>query len=114
MRAAVLDAAPEAQDMLIHRLPCTALYAWLSHHAWHTAREHVHRETLNTDEIAETEREWEAVQQDTAQVYAVVVEEFWQARAECTCLAHRVARDYRMVYAVLTGEPLQDEPATEA
>jgi hypothetical protein len=40
----------------------------------------------------------------------VVSEEFWQVRAACECLAHRVARDYRLIYTALTGEPLTGEP----
>ena len=46
---------------------------------------------------------------ETAQVHDAVTEEFWQVRAACACLAHRVAREYRLIYTALTGAPLGDE-----
>lgn len=110
MRDALLKAEPPAGQALLRRLPCTTLQAWLAHHAWHTAQEHFRGEALAAHGEDDAHQVWAVVQHETAQVYDAVAEEFWQVRAACACLAHRVAREYRLVYAALTGAPLHDEP----
>ncbi len=113
LRTVLLAKAPEEARTLLHRLPCTALQAWLAHHAWHTAREHFHGIELAEDgDYAEHQR-WELAQQQTAQVYEAVAQEFWQQRQECPCLAHRIAGEYRLIYAALTGAPLDEEPIAD-
>ena len=113
IRAALLKAGPQDGRTTLHRVPCTTLQGWLAHHAWHTAREHFRGLELAEHGEPGTHQAWAAVQQETAQVYDTVAEEFWQARAACTCLAHKVAQDYRLIYTALTGEPLREEPASE-
>jgi hypothetical protein len=85
----------------------------LAHHAWHTAREHFRGLELEENGAHGAHQAWAVAQQETAQVYDAVAEEFWQARAACTCLAHKVAQDYCLIYTALTGEPLSEEPASE-
>ena len=109
LRTALLEVVPQDGQALLRRLPCTALQAWLAHHAWHTAREHFHGLELAADGDYEEHQRWELAQQQTAQVYDAVAQEFWQVRQECTCLAHRIAGQYRLVYAALTGAPVNDE-----
>ena len=92
---------------------CTTLQAWLAHHAWHTAQEHFHGKALAAHGEEDAHQAWAAEQQETAQVYEAVAEEFWQVRAACTCVAHRVAQDYRLVYTALTGEALPEEPTAD-
>jgi hypothetical protein len=108
MRETFLKTEPDAGQALLRRLPCTALQAWLAHHAWHSAREHFRGAALATDDEHEAHQDWAFTQEETAQVYEVVSEEFWHVRAACTCLAHRVAREYRLIYTALTGAPLDD------
>ena len=110
MRDALLQAEAPAGQALLRRLPCTALQAWLAHHAWHTAREHFRGAELAAHGEHEAHQAWVIVQHETAQVYDAVTEEFWQVRAACACLAHRVAQEYRLIYTALTGAPLGDEP----
>jgi hypothetical protein len=110
IRAALLKAGPEDGRTTLRRVPCTTLQGWLAHHAWHTAQEHFHGKELAADGDHEAHQAWAVAQQETAKVYDAVVEEFWQVRAACECLAHRVARDYRLIYTALTGEPLTGEP----
>lgn len=110
MRQALLEAAPPAEQAILHRLPCTTLQAWLAHHAWHSAQEHFRGETLRTEGAYEERQTWEVEQRETAQVHVGVATEFWQTRTACACLAHKVAREYRLIYDALTGAPLQDEP----
>ena len=113
IRAALLKAGPQDGRTTLHRVPCTTLQGWLAHHAWHTAREHFRGRKLEEDGEPRAHQAWAVAQQETAQVYDAVAEEFWQARAACTCLAHKVAQDYRLIYTALTGEPLREEPASE-
>jgi hypothetical protein len=110
MREALLQAEPQAGQAILHRLPCTTLQAWLAHHAWHTAQEHFRGEALSAEGDYEEHQAWEIAQRETAQVHEGVAEEFWQVRTRCACLAHKVAREYRLIYTALTGAPLQDEP----
>ena len=110
MRDALLKAEPPAGQAVLRRLPCTTLQAWVAHHAWHTAQEHFRGAELAAHGEDDAHQMWAVVQHETAQVYDAVAEEFWQVRAACACLAHRVAREYRLVYAALTGAPLHDEP----
>jgi hypothetical protein len=74
------------------------------------AREHFRGKEMVEDGDHEAHQTWAMEQQETAQVYDAVAEEFWQVRAACECLSHRVARDYRLIYTALTGEPLTGEP----
>ncbi len=113
IRAALLKAGPQDGRTTLHRVPCTTLQGWLAHHAWHTAREHFRGIELAEKGEPGAHQAWAVAQQETAQVYDAVAEEFWQARAACECLAHRVAQDYRLIYTALTGEPLHEEPASE-
>jgi len=113
MRNALLQAEPQASRTTIQRLPCTTLQAWLAHHAWHTAQEHFHGKALAAHSEEDAHQAWAVEQQETAHVYEAVAEEFWQVRAACTCVAHRVAQDYRLVYTALTGEALPEEPTAE-
>ena len=113
IRQALLKAGPQDGRSTLRRVPCTTLQGWLAHHAWHTAREHFRGLALAEDGAHDAHQAWAVVQQETAQVYDTVTEEFWQTRGACECLAHRVARDYRLIYAALTGEPLHGEPASE-
>ena len=113
LRTMLLEAAPQAGQALLRRLPCSALQAWLAHHAWHTAREHFHGLELEKDGADEEHQRWVLAQQQTARVYDTVSQEFWQIRQECACLAHRIAAEYRLVYAALTGDPLSEEPIAD-
>ncbi|MBM3222521.1 MAG: hypothetical protein FJZ47_01775 [Candidatus Tectomicrobia bacterium] len=108
MRETLLKTEPDAGQTLLRRLPCTALHAWLAHHAWEAAREHFRGAALATDSEYEAHQDWVLTQEDTARVYEMVTGEFWQVRAACACLAHRVAREYHLIFAALTGAPLDD------
>jgi len=110
IREALLKAGPQDKRTTLRRVPCTTLQGWLAHHAWHTAREYFRGQELAKDGAHAAHQAWAAAQHDTAQVYDAVVEEFWQVRVACECLAHRVAQEYRLIYAALTGEPLTGEP----
>ena len=110
MRDALLKAEPPAGQAILLRLPCTALQAWLAHHAWHTAHEYFRGKELSAHGDHEAHQAWDVTQHETAQVYDAVAAEFWQVRAACACLAHRVAQEYLLVYTALTGAPLYDEP----
>jgi hypothetical protein len=113
MRQALLQAEPQAGRATLQRLPCTTLQAWLAHHAWHTAQEHFHGKALAAQGEEDAHQAWAVEQQETAHVYEAVAEEFWQVRAACTCVAHRVAQDYRLVYTALTGAALPEEPTAD-
>src|SRR5262249_33359293 len=95
IRAALLKAGRQDGRTSLRRVPCTTLQGWLAHHAWHTAQEHFRGKELAADGEYEAQQAWVVAQQETAQVYEAVVEEFWQVRTSCDCLAHRVAREYR-------------------
>lgn len=110
MREALLQAEPQAGQAILHRLPCTTLQAWVAHHAWYSAQEHFRGVALTAEGGYEERREWEVAQRDTERVHISVAEEFWQTRLSCTCVAHRVAREYRLIYTALTGAPVPDEP----
>jgi hypothetical protein len=113
MRNALLQAEPQARRATLQRLPCTTLQAWLAHHAWHTAQEHFHGKALAAHGEEDAHQAWAVEQQETAQVYEAVAEEFWQVRMACTCVAHRVAQDYRLIYTALTGEAIPEEPMAD-